>query len=279
MEKATDTNSSGSLYLMIGEGELYYGIRACNDGAVIAGRCSLGTCKDGSVSLRDLNSAIYGIDEGCRCIAGDYDSVTCCADTERYMLLPPELADETAAFGLAASLWPGEELSVELDRIDSSGASIAFAMPKDIASYLRRTFPGIKFRHRLNPVINALLGGTSCDCRRKACCSISGNGTRIDYAVAVDGNLTLAGSASIKTMGDAAYFVEAAINGNTHADRLHHPESVVFLSSSPKDFINFKTVASEADPAMSVVPLIAMYPEISGSLPPEDLPISLKLLL
>lgn len=279
MGKVSDTHSAGSLVLMIGTGGLCYVIRPSDGAKLSAGRCHLETAGNGSVSLRDLNSAVYGIDEGSRCIAGDYDSVTCCVDTERYMLLPPQLADEGAARDLAASLWPADDIAVEIAPVDGSSCSIAFAMPKDMASYLRRTFPEIKFCHRLNPVINALLNGTSCDCRRKACCFISGKGDHADYAVGIDGSLALAGSSVIRTMSDAVYFVEAAFDGNTPDDRVQRPESVVFLSSSPKDFISFKTVASGADPAMSVVPLLSMSPDIGGDISSDDLPQSLKLLI
>ena len=159
--------------------------------------------------LRALEDAVYDNPM----LLADFDRTTILLRTQRYTLIPREVADDAdAAADAAALMWtdPADDTRLLVNPVSATGAAVLSAMPTDVAAFLGRTFADAQLLHVMAPTLGffaakAPRSGNSA----KLFAVVSGDG--IDIA-AFDGDARLAGAASYACTdaADMAYYAAAA---------------------------------------------------------------------
>lgn len=160
-------------------------------------------------------------------LLADYASVDILFDTQRFMLVPADKADDDHLRTIVDSLWPDGDFDIVTTDADSPATVLAVAVDRRLLSFVRRTFSQARLSHRLRPLCRYFALGNLM--RNTGKIHVHMHDTRIDI-IAFDGeNLLMANTFAIGGDNDALYYVLAAarqLNFDVRSDQ-------VLISGSP----------------------------------------------
>lgn len=226
-----------------------------------------------------LKEAVYGSgdESDCSPLASDYCQVTVVSDTSSYLLFPTPLADTELIDKSFRTLWPGSDKEV-LTVSDKRGETvIAFAVDREVYTFLRRTFPGVTFTHALIPVIDATLPADDKGFKTNVYCCFDEKQGQLLMSVRSGEDLKLAMKKEISGTPDAAYYLSAAVacvdNNLGNIDR----EAQISVSASPEIFSSLKTALGKSNPKFECVPMVILASPSRWSTGGVTIPFQMKL--
>ncbi len=165
---------------------------------------------DETVRLRAFEDTIYGNP----LLLADFGKTDILVRTRRFSVLPVEISDTGVRRRILQEFWPDlDSFSIFTDSelvLPGDRDSISFAIPAPLASFLRRTFPSARISHALTPMVRyfahcSRLGrsGKMYVCLRK---------DEIDMIAFTVGGLRMAVTTSVSDIGDALYYIMAALH-------------------------------------------------------------------
>lgn len=156
--------------------------------------------------LKALEDAVYGNP----LLLNDFKKVDCLVDYGGWMMVPSE-ADETDVVKLMNVAGVANDGCADVECYDAGAANarVALMQPRDIKSFLTRTFFNIRFDSRMASLCRYLIGHTDGLGQCRAYAFIRGE--RLTF-IAVDGERLLAANEfEARTATDIAYYVLASM--------------------------------------------------------------------
>lgn len=141
-------------------------------------------------------------------LLADYASIDILFDTQRFVLVPADKADDDHLRDIVDSLWPDVDLDIVTTDADSPATVLAVAVDRRLLSFVRRTFSQARLSHRLRPLCRYFALGNLM--RNTGKVHVNLHDSRMDI-IAFDGeNLLMANTFAIGGDSDALYYVLAA---------------------------------------------------------------------
>lgn len=164
---------------------------------------------DASVSstpAKILEEAVYNSPS----LLSDYTRIDVVADTERFVLVPSELAsDETAVSKVIGLLWPDEtDEPVTVDLCCSAAFLSLFG--KGLVGFVSRTFPSGALHHRLAMLTSYFMSRPAPVNHLKLYAHFEAS-SRIDIVVLDSRGPVMVNSFKCESIDDAVYYIMAAV--------------------------------------------------------------------
>lgn len=226
-----------------------------------------------------LKEAVYGSgDESDGSpLASDYGKVTVVSDTSSYLLFPTPLADTELINKSFMTLWPGDDKDV-LTAGDKRGETVvAFAVDREVCTFLRRTYPGVTFTHALIPVIDATIPTDDKGFKTNVYCCFDEKQGQLLMSVRSGEDLKLAIKKEISGTPDAAYYLSAAVACADNSFGNINREAQISVSASPEVFSSFKTALGKSNPGFECVPMVILSSPSRWSVGEVTIPFQMKL--
>lgn len=150
--------------------------------------------------LKAVENAIYDNPV----LLDDYKQVRIMVESQRFMLLPPEFADETDAQDAFEAVFSDVEGDFALCSLPRCGVLIAYEMPKGLLGFLQRTFNMPPVVHHLYPLMEHFKQQD--ERRTGACLHLNLHEERIDILIVADGELVMANSFPCTEPANAIYY-------------------------------------------------------------------------
>lgn len=185
------------------------------DNSLIAGEIPLDSSQESYVKA--VENAVYDNSV----LLDDYGRVRLLADTEHFLLLPPDVDDDQDADELLRAQYPELEGDTALCRLNACRVGLAFELPPQVLGFLQRTFNMAPIVHHLQPL---------CDyyarfCQRSSVRRMFLNlhDERMDMVVFDRDSLQLANTFAVRSASDAAFMALHAwqsLGMDVHTDEL-----------------------------------------------------------
>ena len=185
------------------------------DNSLIAGEIPLDSSA-GSY-LKSVENAVYDNSA----LLDDYGEVRLLVDTRHFVLLPPDVSDDSEADTLLRAQYPDMDGDTALCELPVSGVKLTFELPPELLGFLQRTFNMAPIVHHLQPL---------CDyyarfCQRSSVrrMFLNFHDEQMDMVVFEHDRLQLANTFDVRTQTDAAFMALHAwesLGMDVHSDEL-----------------------------------------------------------
>lgn len=198
-------------------------------------------------------------------LTADYDACICLIDSDKYFVLPDgEKITASLMKGLRSTFWPSETLTMESCPIPGTGLQIVYALPTAIDSFMRRSFPDIRYRHALVPVAEYFRATAPDDNRPGILLTVSPDGRQISYCAMRDGKVSILGECSVTSSADIVYYLGVL---SEHGCGLAASDNRLWLLGAPSVVADILHEAHQA--GLSAAPLYVPRPEGQARLDPD----------
>lgn len=152
-------------------------------------------------------------------LLGRFRRVDCLVDTPRMLMLPAGRVAE--APDMLAELYGEDEFETMCDTLDGAGATLAFAAPRRLVGFMKRTFGTPRISHRLSPLCRYYAHRTRFG--NVARMHIHLHGDACDIVTVACDTIITANTFAISAVSDAVYFalaVARSVDFDPEADRV-----------------------------------------------------------
>ena len=158
-----------------------------------------------STPAKALEEAVYTSPA----LLAEYSSVDVVADSDRFVIVPADLASDSVAVGkVVQMLWPDASDDITVDVCGS--AAFVSLIDKSLVGFVGRTFVRAAIHHRLAMMASFFMSLSAPVNRVKLYAHFAGP-SRVDIIAVTSNGLLMANSFDCETTADALYYIIACV--------------------------------------------------------------------